>query len=115
MFWTDKAYRPSSQVVVTDVCVPISRLAECVAETQKDIKTSRLIAPLFGHVGDGNIHAVVSVMMDDADEIARAKSFVSRLTACALAMDATCTGEHGVGDGKNAVDPLNLMNPGRIE
>ncbi len=134
MFWADKAYRPNSQVVVTDVCVPISRLAECVIETQKDIKNSRLIAPLFGHVGDGNFHTVVSVMMDDADEIARAKAFVSRLAERALAMEGTCTGEHGVGDGKKkylvdelggtavdlfgaikkAVDPLNLMNPGKI-
>lgn len=134
MFWADKAYRPNSQVVVTDVCVPISRLAECVVETQKDIKDSRLIAPLFGHVGDGNFHTVVSVMMDDADEIARAKAFVSRLAERALAMEGTCTGEHGVGDGKKkylfdelggpavallsaikkAVDPLNLMNPGKI-
>jgi D-lactate dehydrogenase (cytochrome) len=134
MFWADKAYRPNSQVVVTDVCVPISRLAECVVETQKDIKDSRLIAPLFGHVGDGNFHTVVSVMMDDADEVARAKAFVSRLAERALAMEGTCTGEHGVGDGKKkylvdelggpavdllaaikmAVDPLNLMNPGKI-
>lgn len=134
MFWADKAYRPNSQVVVTDVCVPISRLAECVVETQKDIKDNRLIAPLFGHVGDGNFHTVVSVMMDDADEVARAKAFVSRLAERALAMEGTCTGEHGVGDGKKkylvdelggpavdlfaaikkAVDPLNLMNPGKI-
>ncbi len=134
MFWADKAYRPNSQVVVTDVCVPISRLAECVVETQKDIKESQLIAPLFGHVGDGNFHTVVSVMMNDADEVARAKAFVGRLADRALAMEGTCTGEHGVGDGKKkylvdelgapavdlfgaikkAVDPLNLMNPGKI-
>lgn len=134
MFWADKAYRPSSQVVVTDVCVPISRLAECVIETQKDIKDSRLIAPLFGHVGDGNFHTVVSVMMDDADEVARAEAFVSRLAERALSMEGTCTGEHGIGDGKKkylvdelgapavdllatikkAIDPLNIMNPGKI-
>jgi D-lactate dehydrogenase (cytochrome) len=134
MFWADKAYRPNSQVVVTDVCVPISRLAECVVETQKDIKDSRLIAPLFGHVGDGNFHTVVSVMMDDADEVARAKTFVSRLAERALAMEGTCTGEHGVGDGKKkylaeelggpavdlmraikqAIDPLQIMNPGKV-
>jgi D-lactate dehydrogenase (cytochrome) len=134
MFWADKAYRPNSQVVVTDVCVPISRLAECVIETQKDIKESRLIAPLFGHVGDGNFHTVVSVMMEDTDEVARAKAFVSRLAERALAMEGTCTGEHGVGDGKRkyladelgepavnlmraikkAVDPLNIMNPGKV-
>jgi len=134
MFWADKAYRPNSEVVVTDVCVPISRLAECVVETQKDIQNSGLIAPLFGHVGDGNFHTVVSVMMDDVDEVARAKAFVSRLAERALAMEGTCTGEHGVGDGKKkylgdelglpavellgaikkAVDPHNLMNPGKV-
>jgi D-lactate dehydrogenase (cytochrome) len=134
MFWADKAYRPNSQVVVTDVCVPIARLAECVIETQKDSRESRLIAPLFGHVGDGNFHTVVSVMMEDVDEVARAKAFVSRLAERALAMEGTCTGEHGVGDGKRkylvdelgepavnlmsaikrAVDPLNIMNPGKI-
>jgi D-lactate dehydrogenase (cytochrome) len=134
MFWADKAYRPNSQVVVTDVCVPVSRLADCVLETQNDIKQSRLIAPLFGHVGDGNFHTVVSVMMDDTDEVARAKTFVSRLAERAMAMDGTCTGEHGIGDGKRqylveelgmpavllmqaiktAVDPLNIMNPGKV-
>jgi D-lactate dehydrogenase (cytochrome) len=134
MFWADKAYRPNSQVVVTDVCVPVSRLADCVLETQNDIKQSRLIAPLFGHVGDGNFHTVVSVMMDDTDEVARAKAFVSRLAERAMAMDGTCTGEHGIGDGKRqylveelgmpavllmqaiktAVDPLNIMNPGKV-
>jgi D-lactate dehydrogenase (cytochrome) len=134
MFWADKAYRPNSQVVVTDVCVPVSGLADCVLETQKDIKQSRLVAPLFGHVGDGNFHTVVSVMMDDADEVARAKAFVSRLAERAMAMDGTCTGEHGIGDGKRkylteelgvpavdlmraikqAVDPSNIMNPGKV-
>ena len=67
------------------MCVPISRLAECVFETQKDIKDSRLIAPLFGYVGDGNFHTVVSVMMGDADEVSRAKAFVSRLAERAAA------------------------------
>jgi D-lactate dehydrogenase (cytochrome) len=134
MFWADKAYRPGSQVVVTDVCVPISRLAECVIETHADIERNRLIAPLFGHVGDGNFHTVVSVMMDDADEVARAKAFVGRLAERALAMEGTCTGEHGIGDGKRqylvaeldlpaveamrsikrTLDPLGIMNPGKI-
>ena len=134
MFWADKAYRPGSQVVVTDVCVPISRLAECVIETHADIERNRLIAPLFGHVGDGNFHTVVSVMMDDADEVARAKAFVGRLAERALAMEGTCTGEHGIGDGKQqylvaeldlpavqamrsikqALDPSGIMNPGKI-
>ncbi len=134
LFWADKAYRPGSEVVVTDVCVPISRLAECVIATQADIKENRLIAPIFGHVGDGNFHTVVSVMTDDADEVARVKGFVGRLAERALAMEGTCTGEHGIGDGKqkylvaeleepavqlmrsikHAVDPAGIMNPGKI-
>lgn len=134
MFWADKAYRPGSQVVVTDVCVPISRLAECVIETKEDIRRNRLVAPLFGHVGDGNFHTVVSVMMDDADEVSRVKSFISRLSERAIAMEGTCTGEHGVGDGKQpyletelgrcavdtmgaikkTLDPNGIMNPGKI-
>ena len=134
LFWADKAYRPGAQVVVTDVCVPISRLAECITATQADIKQSRLIAPIFGHVGDGNFHTVVSVMMDDRDEIARATAFVGRLAERALAMEGTCTGEHGIGDGKQqylvaeleepavrlmrsikqVVDPSGIMNPGKI-
>jgi D-lactate dehydrogenase (cytochrome) len=134
MFWADKAYRPGSQVVVTDVCVPISRLAECVAETHEDIKRNGLVAPLFGHVGDGNFHTVVSVMPDDADEVKRVKGFVNRLSERALAMEGTCTGEHGIGDGKQdylvselgssaveamravkqALDPNDIMNPGKI-
>ena len=134
MFWADKAYRPGSQVVVTDVCVPVSRLAECVTETQEDIRENGLIAPLFGHVGDGNFHTVVSVMIDDDDEVERVKSFVSKLSERALAMEGTCTGEHGIGDGKQgylvselgtsavdcmraikqALDPAGIMNPGKI-
>jgi D-lactate dehydrogenase (cytochrome) len=134
LFWADKAYRAGSQVVVTDVCVPISRLAECVTETQADIERSRLIAPLFGHVGDGNFHTVISVMTEDADEVARVKGFVGRLAERALAMEGTCTGEHGIGDGKQkylveeleapavrvmrsikqVIDPAGIMNPGKI-
>jgi D-lactate dehydrogenase (cytochrome) len=134
MFWADKAYRPGSQVAVTDVCVPISRLAECVNETHEDIRQNGLIAPLFGHVGDGNFHTVVSVMMNDPDEVERAKSFIERLSERALAMEGTCTGEHGIGDGKQpyliselgscavesmrsikqALDPGGIMNPGKI-
>lgn len=134
MFWADKAYRPGTEVIVTDVCVPISRLAECVAETLDDIAASRLVAPLFGHVGDGNFHTVISVHADDADELARVRAFVGRLAERALAMEGTCTGEHGIGDGKQkylvaeldgpavammrtikqAVDPAGIMNPGKI-
>jgi D-lactate dehydrogenase (cytochrome) len=128
------ALRPGAQMVATDVCVPISRLAECVVETQADIAASRLIAPIVGHVGDGNFHLTLMVDKTDADEIKRAKALSERLVERALAMDGTCTGEHGVGQGKlkylmaehgaaalnvmaaikQALDPQNILNPGKI-
>jgi D-lactate dehydrogenase (cytochrome) len=128
------ALRPGAQMVATDVCVPISRLAECVTETQADIAASRLLAPIVGHVGDGNFHLTLLVDRDDADEVKRAKALAQRLVERALAMDGTCTGEHGVGQGKmqyllaehgpaalaamaaikRALDPQNIMNPGKI-
>src|SRR5689334_13711634 len=128
------ALRPGSQMVATDVCVPISRLAECVTQTQADIAESKLVAPIVGHVGDGNFHLTLLVDMDDGDEIKRAKALSERLVERALAMDGTCTGEHGVGQGKmkylvaehgaaalavmasikRALDPQNIMNPGKI-
>jgi D-lactate dehydrogenase (cytochrome) len=133
-YWAGRGLRPGGHAIATDVCVPISRLAECVTETQRDIAESRLLAPLLGHVGDGNFHLTMMVDLDDSDEIARAKQFLERLTARALAMDGTCTGEHGVGQGKmkylaaehgepalaamraikQALDPLDIMNPGKI-
>ena len=128
------ALRPGAQMFATDVCVPISRLAECVTETQADIEKSRLLAPIVGHVGDGNFHLSLLVDMDDADEVKRAKGLSERLVERALAMDGTCTGEHGVGQGKmkyllaehgpaalavmasvkRALDPQNILNPGKI-
>jgi D-lactate dehydrogenase (cytochrome) len=128
------ALRPGAQMVPTDVCVPISRLAECVTATQADIAESGLLAPIVGHVGDGNFHLTLLVDMDDADELARAKALSERLVERALAMDGTCTGEHGVGQGKmkyllaehgaaalaamgaikRALDPQNVLNPGKI-
>ena len=121
-------------MIATDVCVPISRLAECVTETQRDIAESKLIAPIVGHVGDGNFHLTLLVDMDNPDEVEVAKAFNERLVERALAMDGTCTGEHGVGQGKmkyllaehgapaleamraikQALDPLGIMNPGKI-
>jgi D-lactate dehydrogenase (cytochrome) len=129
-----KSLRPGAQLVATDVCVPISRLAECVVETQRDIEESRILAPIVGHVGDGNFHLSLLVDMNDADEIARARTLSQRLVERALAMDGTCTGEHGVGQGKmkyllaehgepalaamraikRTLDPLDIMNPGKI-
>ena len=126
--------RPGSKMIPTDVCVPISRLAECVTETQRDIAESKLIAPIVGHVGDGNFHLTLLIDTDDADEVKVAKAFNERLVERSLAMDGTCTGEHGVGQGKmkylltehgapaleamraikQALDPHGIMNPGKI-
>jgi D-lactate dehydrogenase (cytochrome) len=126
--------RPGASMIPTDVCVPISRLAECVTETQRDIAESKLVAPIVGHVGDGNFHLTLLVDMQNPDEIKVAKAFNGRLVERALAMDGTCTGEHGVGQGKmkyllaehgapaleamraikRAFDPFDIMNPGKI-
>jgi len=128
------ALRPGSSMIATDVCVPISRLAECVTETQRDIAETGLVAPIVGHVGDGNFHLTLLIDLDDPDEVKTAKAFNGRLVERALAMDGTCTGEHGVGQGKmkyllaehgaaaveamraikHALDPLDIMNPGKI-
>ncbi|MGL4322972.1 MAG: FAD-binding oxidoreductase [Beijerinckiaceae bacterium] len=134
VYWATMGIRPGAKGIATDVCVPISRLADCVAETKQDLDDSGLIGPIVGHVGDGNFHVQPLVMMDDEDEVARAKGFLSRLSKRAIAMDGTCTGEHGVGQGKigyleaelgtpalmmmraikQAIDPDNIMNPGKV-
>jgi D-lactate dehydrogenase (cytochrome) len=126
--------RPGAKMIPTDVCVPISRLAECVTETQRDIAESKLVAPIVGHVGDGNFHLTLLIDMDDPVELEVAKDFNERLVERALAMDGTCTGEHGVGQGKmkylaaehglpaleamravkRALDPDDIMNPGKV-
>ena len=127
------ALRPGTKGMVTDVCVPISRLAESILETQKDIQDTGLLAPIVGHVGDGNFHLCILVDPDDTAEIERAMALNERLVLRAIAMDGTCTGEHGVGYGKtafltaehgdgvsvmravkNALDPQGIMNPGKM-
>jgi D-lactate dehydrogenase (cytochrome) len=128
------ALRPGASIVATDVCVPISRLAECVTATQADVEASRLLAPVVGHVGDGNFHLALLIDMKDADEVKRAEGLCERLVERSLAMDGTCTGEHGVGQGKmkyllaehgaaalavmaaikRALDPQDILNPGKI-
>ena len=132
-YWACIGLRPGAKAFATDVCVPISRLAECVTETQRDIAENKLVAPIVGHVGDGNFHVSVLLDMDDPAEVASAKAFNARLVERALAMEGTCTGEHGVGQGKmkyliaehgpalevmrslkRALDPQDLMNPGKI-
>jgi D-lactate dehydrogenase (cytochrome) len=133
-YFAARGLRPGTQPVATDVCVPISKLAECVTESQRDIAENRLLAPIAGHVGDGNFHLSLLIDMDDPDEVTRAEKFMERLVVRALAMDGTCTGEHGVGQGKlkylaaehgnatldvmraikGALDPQGIMNPGKI-
>ncbi|MBN8994537.1 MAG: FAD-binding protein [Rhizobiales bacterium] len=133
VYWSVLSLRPGARPIATDVCVPISRLAECVHETRADIEATGLIAPIVGHVGDGNFHLSILVDMESAEEVERADAFVGRLNLRAIAMDGTCTGEHGVGQGKmkylkvehgpglevmksikRAIDPSNIMNPGKI-
>jgi len=132
-YWAAVALRPGTRPFATDVCVPLSRLAECVVETQRDIAARGMIAPIAGHVGDGNFHCSPLIDMDNPQEVAAARDFNARLVERALAMEGTCTGEHGVGQGKmkylkaehgealgvmraikHALDPDDLMNPGKI-
>jgi len=133
-YWACLPMRPGAKALATDVCVPLSRLAECVDETKRDIEEMGMIAPIVGHVGDGNFHTVTLVDMDDPHDVAKARDFISRMVERALAMGGTATGEHGVGQGKRkymqaehgeatldamraikaALDPQNIMNPGKI-
>src|SRR4029079_5955014 len=132
-YYAALALRPGAKGWPTDVCVPISRLAECILETKKDIEESGLLAPMVGHVGDGNFHLVYVIDPDNPDEMKRASAHNDRMIARALAMGGTCTGEHGVGYGKmaflqaehgealdvmrsikRALDPHNRMNPGKV-
>ncbi len=132
-YWAALQLRPGAQMVSTDVCVPISRLAECVIETQADIEQSHIMAPIVGHVGDGNFHVLPLVDMGDPDEVRAVERFNDRLVDRALKMGGTSTGEHGVGTGKmkflekehgaglmvmsaikKALDPHNILNPGKI-
>ncbi len=125
--------RPGSRAVSTDVCVPISRLTECIVETSKDISRASMPIPLFGHVGDGNFHCEILVRPGNESDLEEAKKFNERVVNRALAMEGTCTGEHGIGFGKmrslrkelgeavdlmaslkRAIDPENLMNPGKV-
>jgi D-lactate dehydrogenase (cytochrome) len=125
--------KPGARAISTDVCVPISRLAECISETARDLERASMPVPLFGHVGDGNFHLVILIDPDNPDDIAEAKAINKRAVERALAMEGTCTGEHGIGIGKQAsleaelgeavelmaaikqaLDPDNLMNPGKV-
>jgi D-lactate dehydrogenase (cytochrome) len=132
-YWSVKTAHPGREAIATDVCVPISRLAECVTETMADIRASGLSAPIVGHIGDGNFHTMPMVDMANPKEIAAAEALIEKMAKRAIAMDGTCTGEHGVGQGKikylkaehgaglaamraikQALDPLDIFNPGKI-
>jgi D-lactate dehydrogenase (cytochrome) len=126
--------KPGCRSFTTDVCVPISRLAECITETIADTEASFLPAPILGHVGDGNFHCAILANADDPREVEEAERLNTRIVERAIAMDGTCTGEHGVGMHKmeflraehgddaldlmvrlkRAFDPLNILNPGKI-
>jgi len=132
-YYAALALRPGAKGMATDVCVPISRLAECILEARKDVDEQGLLSPIVGHVGDGNFHLCFIMDPDDADEMRRVDEVNRRMVLRAIAMGGTCTGEHGVGVGKMeflvaehgealsvmrsmkiALDPDNIMNPGKI-
>ena len=125
---------PNARSFATDVCVPISRLTECIEETQRDLADSGIFGPIIGHVGDGNFHVVMAVDPEDTPNVERCEALHARLVDRALAMGGTCTGEHGIGTGKRAylrrelgggavdvmatlkraLDPNDIMNPGKV-
>ena len=132
-YYAIKALRPGSYGWVSDVCVPISRLAECILEARQDIEEAGLTAPILGHVGDGNFHAIFLVDPADTEEMSRAGQVNARMIARALDVGGTCTGEHGIGIGKisvlrdqhgdsiaimqaikDALDPQGILNPGKV-
>ncbi len=131
--YAEKTLRPGCRTLVTDVCVPLSKLAESVLEAKDDLARSGLVGPMVGHVGDGNYHIALLVDPTDKDEISRAEAFHERLVRRALDAGGTCTGEHGIGLGKktfllrehgaaagvmkrlkSSLDPLGIMNPGKL-
>jgi D-lactate dehydrogenase (cytochrome) len=132
-YYAALAMRPGSRGWTTDACVPISRLADCIVETKRDIAASHLVGALVGHAGDGNFHVIFPVNPDDPADLAEAERLSDRIADRALSMGGTCSGEHGVGIGKKkflarehgeglevmreikaALDPFNIMNPGKL-
>ena len=131
---SSKSCRPELEYIATDVCVPISRLAECILETRKDIDQSGLTIPIVGHVGDGNFHMLFLIDPEKVEEdIKLFQPLNDRLVERALRMGGTCSGEHGIGSGKlkyielehgeslelmrkikKTLDPINIMNPGKV-
>jgi len=132
-YWASLTLRPGAKGLSTDICVPISQLAACIGKAQKRAEDEGFIAPIVGHVGDGNFHVLPLIDMDNEDEIKRARSYVGWLNEMAIEAGGTCTGEHGIGQGKSAylrrelgdavdvmgaikqaLDPQNIMNPGKV-
>ena len=132
-YYATKSSKPDLEYIATDVCVPISRLSECIMETQEDLKKYNLYGHIVGHVGDGNFHVQLMVNPKDKNEINVLNTFLDRLSKRAINMDGTCTGEHGIGQGKkqylidelgssvnfmkrikSTLDPNNIMNPGKV-
>ena len=133
-YWAQLQLRPGTKGLATDICVPVSRLAECVSLAQERAEADGLISPVVGHVGDGNFHMLPLVDMDSPQEVAAAEAFVGWLNELAISMDGTCTGEHGIGQGKAkyleqelgvetlqvmqaikaGLDPQNILNPGKV-
>jgi D-lactate dehydrogenase (cytochrome) len=132
-YYAAVASRPGARAWTTDVCVPISHLAECILETQADLQQTKVEAPLVGHAGDGNFHLIIMLDPDDQTEFDAVSGISERLVERALKFGGTCSGEHGVGFGKlkylaaehgaalgvmrsikQALDPGNLMNPGKL-
>lgn len=132
-YWASRSYMPGTEMYSTDVCVPISRLSECIVETVKDLNDNDLIGPIASHAGDGNFHVAVMLDTNNENEVSKLGPFLDRLSDRAIKMDGTCTGEHGIGQGKrkymynelgNSVDvmeaikksfdPNLIMNPGKL-
>ena len=132
-YFASRALRPGSEVLSTDACVPISRLAECITETKNDLANFSFPATIVGHVGDGNFHVLCVIDPKNPSELEEVAQFSERIVARALRMSGTCTGEHGIGSGKmkflaaehgealevmrtikKALDPENRMNPGKV-
>jgi FAD/FMN-containing dehydrogenases len=132
-YYAALALAPGKKAFTTDICVPISNLTDCIIETKKDIEQSNIIAPIVGHVGDGNFHLIMLLDPENKKEVSEAKQLNDKLVNRALKMEGTSTGEHGIGIGKKeflkteqglsveimsqikkAIDPKNIMNPGKI-
>ena len=132
-YWSCKAVRPGADIYSTDVCVPISKLSDCIIETIEDMEKNGLIGPIVSHAGDGNFHVALLIDKNSEEELKKLDSFLTRISERAIRMDGTCTGEHGIGQGKrkymlkelgnavdvmkqikHAFDPKKIMNPGKL-